>query len=313
MQSSARYRPLLHILNVLLCLSTFLLIFVGGMVTSTHSGLSVPDWPTTYNYNMFLFPPSMMVGGIFYEHGHRLMASVVGLFMIAVTVYIWIVDKRAWMRWTAVAGVVLVTVQGVLGGLTVLYKLPMPISVAHGAVAELFLLLTLFLAYATSPAWGRWDDSSRRTLGRVSGLALVFCLAVFLQILAGAVLRHSGAGMAIPTFPLAFGSWVPGFWNFGIVVHFLHSRLGAVLVSILGIYLAVRLFRNPESGTMLKWSAAGLVLSLSAQIILGALVIWTGKLPVPTTLHVSLGALIFMLGFLVYLMLARSASIPEAA
>lgn len=312
MQRSASYRPALHVMNVLLCLSTFLLIFVGGMVTSTHSGLSVPDWPTTYNYNMFLFPPSMMVGGIFYEHGHRLIASLVGLLMVVIAGYVWFVDSRSWMRWTALAGVVLVTFQGVLGGLTVLYHLPMPVSVAHGAVAELFLLLTLFLAYATSPAWGSWKAGSHGNLGRVAGLALVFCLAVFLQILAGAVLRHSGAGMAIPTFPLAFGSWVPGFWNFGIVVHFLHSRLGAALVSALGLFLAVRLFREPGVPVLLKWASFGLLLTLSSQILLGALVIWTGKLPVPTTLHVSLGALIFMLGFLVYLMLARAGRARQA-
>ena len=117
-------------------------------MTSTYSGLSVPDWPTTFGQNMFTFPPSMMKGGIFYEHGHRLFASLVGFLTIGNSLALWIWDRRRWLQWTGVFALLLVIVQGVLGGMTVRYKLPMPVSAAHACVAELFLCITVLMAFA---------------------------------------------------------------------------------------------------------------------------------------------------------------------
>jgi cytochrome c oxidase assembly protein subunit 15 len=135
--AGARYRPWLHYYGIALAISTFLLLFAGGMVTSTNSGLSVPDWPTTFGRNMFLYPPSMMKGGIFYEHGHRLFASLVGLMTVGNCLALWFAEKRRWLAWTGTFGLLLVIGQGVLGGLTVKFKLPMPVSAAH-ACAEGF-------------------------------------------------------------------------------------------------------------------------------------------------------------------------------
>src|SRR6185295_19136716 len=123
------------------------------MVTSTNSGLSVPDWPTTYGYSMFRFPASKMVGGIFYEHGHRLIASTVGFLTIGLAVWLWRVDPRQWMRRLGVVALVAVIVQGVLGGLTVRYFLPAPISIGHAGLAQLFFCLTVSLALFTSASW----------------------------------------------------------------------------------------------------------------------------------------------------------------
>src|SRR5439155_20111384 len=103
---------------------TVFLIFVGGLVTSTESGLSVPDWPTTYGWNMFTFPLSKWVGGIFYEHGHRLIASTVGFLTIVLAAWLWIVDPRRWMKRLGAAALGSVILQGALGGLTVLFFLP---------------------------------------------------------------------------------------------------------------------------------------------------------------------------------------------
>src|ERR1700742_5051645 len=117
---------LLHLLALLVAVSTAVLIFAGSLVTSTNSGLSVPNWPTTYGWNMFTFPPSKWVGGIFYEHGHRLIASTVGFLTIVLAAWLWRVDPRRWMKWLGVLALVAVVLQGVLGGLTVLFFLPAP-------------------------------------------------------------------------------------------------------------------------------------------------------------------------------------------
>src|SRR6185436_11918578 len=132
---------------------TVLLIAAGGMVTSTDSGLSVPDWPNTYGRFMFLYPLDKMVGGIFYEHSHRMIASTVGFLTIILAVWTWRVEARRWVRWLGVAALGAVILQGLLGGLTVLFLLPAPVSIGHAGLAQLFFCITLTLAAATSPWW----------------------------------------------------------------------------------------------------------------------------------------------------------------
>ncbi|HEX9492282.1 MAG TPA: COX15/CtaA family protein, partial [Thermoanaerobaculia bacterium] len=178
----------------LVAASTLFLIFVGAMVTSTGSGLAVPDWPLSYGR---LMPP--MVGGIFYEHGHRIVAATVGL--LTVIQAIWL-QRRARKRilrilgWCAVGAVI---AQGLLGGLTVIFLLPPAISIAHAGLAEIFFCLNVSIAVVT-------HGSLRST--RPNFLLPVI---VFLQILLGALMRHLGAGLAIPDFPLSFGRLVPEF------------------------------------------------------------------------------------------------------
>src|SRR6187551_3614262 len=132
---------------------TVILVLAGSFVTSTGSGLSVPDWPTTYGWNMFTFPPSKWVGGIFYEHGHRLIASTVGFLTIVLAAWLWRSEPRRWMKWLGIAALAAVILQGVLGGLTVLFFLPAPISTAHAGLAEVFFCLTIAIALFTSPQW----------------------------------------------------------------------------------------------------------------------------------------------------------------
>src|SRR4249919_383372 len=119
---------MLHKFSRYVAASTVLLILAGSFVTSTQSGLSVPDWPTTYGWNMYTFPLSKWVGGIFYEHSHRLVASFVGFLTVILAAWAWLTEKRRWVRNLAVAALGAVIAQGVLGGLTVLLLLPTAIS-----------------------------------------------------------------------------------------------------------------------------------------------------------------------------------------
>ena len=303
--SPAPYRASLHYFGLALCISTFLLLFAGGMVTSTNSGLSVPDWPTTFGQNMFTFPPSMMKGGIFYEHGHRLFASLVGMLTIINCLALWIWDKRRWLRATGTIALFLVIVQGTLGGLTVKFKLPMPVSAAHACTAEIFFMVTVLMAFATSRTWIKADPDPIRWKVPEQMIAFLFCGAVFLQILVGAVMRHSYAGLSIPTFPMAFGQVVPPFWNFGIIVNFIHTRIGAPVLVLLGATLIVSVLLSPRQNSQVKALACFLGFALLVQCFLGMFTIWSGKAPVPTTFHLSVGALVFATGFLLFLAVYR--------
>ncbi len=282
----------LHRFAKLVAAATFVLLFIGGLVTSTGSGLAVPDWPTTYGHFMFSFPLSKMVGGILYEHGHRMVASVVGMLTVILTVWLWRKEARRWVQWLGAAALLAVIAQGVLGGLTVLFRLPTPISVLHGCLAQTFFLLTLALAVFTSPEWlanaGRPHPVSD---ARLHNLGLFLVVAVFGQLVLGAVMRHMGAGLAIPDFPLAYGRLIPPFTSQAVAVHFLH-RLGAVVVTGAVGWTAWHVFRYHGTQPKLTRPVISLLVALVAQIVLAALTIWTRKAVIPTTAHVTTGAFI---------------------
>ena len=274
----------------LVAASTVLLIAAGGMVTSTDSGLSVPDWPNTYGHFMFSFPLDKMVGGILYEHGHRMIASTVGFLTVILAVWTWMIEPRRWVRWLGVIALGAVILQGVLGGITVLYFLPAPVSIGHAGLAQLFLCLTVSLALFTSPAWRHprlplVDDPMLRRV------TLMTTLLVYCQILAGATMRHIEAGMAIPDFPLAFGHLVPPVWNAAIAVAFTH-RVGAALVTLAILATAGHVWYHHRSRPELTRPATLLVVFVLTQVTLGAFVIWSGLQPFVNTAHVVNGALV---------------------
>jgi len=269
--------------------STVLLIAAGGMVTSTDSGLSVPDWPSTYGQFMFSFPFEKMVGGILYEHGHRMIASTVGFLTIILAVWTWIAEPRRWVRWLAVCALGVVIVQGILGGLTVLYLLPAPISVGHAGLAQIFFCLAISLALFTSRQWtasgSAVDDAALRRV------ALATTLVIYAQIILGATMRHIEAGMAIPDFPLAFGHLVPPVWNAGVAIHFAH-RVGAGLATVAILATAGHVWYHHRSRPELVRPATALILLVLVQVTLGAFVVWSGLQPVINTAHVVNGALV---------------------
>jgi cytochrome c oxidase assembly protein subunit 15 len=215
--------PWLYWFAVLTALATLALIGIGGLVTSHEAGMSVPDWPTTYGYNMFLFPISKWLGGIFYEHSHRLLASLVGLMTTVLAVWLWLKDSRQWMHWLGVAAFLLVVAQGVLGGLRVTLHMN-SLGIYHATIAQLFFVLTCALALFTS-RW--WQNYGRDALPRVPNfqneaaqqrgptmqslkwLGLFTTLLIFVQLIIAAAMRHQHAGLAISDFPLAHGKLWP--------------------------------------------------------------------------------------------------------
>jgi cytochrome c oxidase assembly protein subunit 15 len=181
-------------LALLTCASTVVLIFVGGLVTNTGSALAVPDWPSTFGYNMFLYPWSRMVGGIFYEHSHRLIGSVVGLLTLTLALLLWFKERRKSVRRLGAVAVAAVIVQGVLGGLRVV--LPSAgggLAVIHGCLAQAFLALTVTLALLTS---SEWNQEPQKIMAADSGALKRLCLLttvfVYMQIVFGAMLTHMG-------------------------------------------------------------------------------------------------------------------------
>lgn len=179
-----------HRLAVATVGATLLLIYVGGVVTNTGSALAVPDWPTTYGYNMFTYPWSQWVGGIFYEHSHRLLGSLVGMLTVSLALWLAIVDERRWMRWLGLLAVIAVIVQGILGGLRVVL-VEQGFAIFHACLAQAFLCLMIALAVFTSSGW----REARPALAEGSRLpmrAVVTSLVLYLQIVLGALLMHAG-------------------------------------------------------------------------------------------------------------------------
>src|SRR5215467_8308317 len=137
-----------HRFAVLTAGATLVLIFIGALVTSTGSGLAVPDWPLSFGQ---VFPP--MVGGVLFEHGHRLVAAFVGVLTVTLMVLLTQWEPRAWVRWLACGAVLAVLLQVTLGGMTVLWRLPLAVSVTHACLAQAFLCLVVALAVCTAPGW----------------------------------------------------------------------------------------------------------------------------------------------------------------
>ena len=266
----------------LVAFSTLFLIFAGAMVTSTGSGLAVPDWPLSYGMWM---PP--MVGGVFYEHGHRMIAATVGFLTVLQALWLQLREPKRRLRilgWCAVGAVI---AQGVLGGLTVLFLLPPAISIAHAGLAEIFFSLNVSIAFCASRFYERIRAAERGDAPVGSTTAVV--VLVYAQILAGALMRHLHAGLAIPDFPLSFGRVIPSLTSTAITVNFVH-RAGALAVAIAVLAMYIRLFRF-EARHPLRLVANMLILVVPTQILLGAYTVWSGKQPVITSLHVMTGAL----------------------
>jgi cytochrome c oxidase assembly protein subunit 15 len=277
--------PLLYRYAQLVVLAVIFLLVAGAMVTSTGSGLSVPDWPLSFGQVM---PP--MEGGVFYEHGHRMIATGVGVLTILLAVWLWRRDPRPWMRKLGWVALLLVVLQGVLGGLTVLLKLPVWTSAAHACLAQGFLMVVVFIALALSPGW----NADRTRLTGKSHLpiwATIATLAIYLQLILGAVMRHMNAGLVIPDFPLAYGGLIPPSFTSAIAVHFAH-RIGAVVVTIAVLVASTSALRSAQGGSRFSRPAIFMLVLVAVQVTLGASIIWTQRQVHVTTTHVVIGAVL---------------------
>jgi cytochrome c oxidase assembly protein subunit 15 len=287
---------------VLLVAATLTLIFVGGLVTSTGSGLAVPDWPLSFGQ---FFP--RMVGGVFYEHGHRMVAATVGFLTVVLAVWTCLVDVSPLVRRLALAAVGVVVAQGVLGGLTVIFLLPPAISVAHACLAQAFLCVTVVLAVVTDPNWTpAHRPPADPALVRLTSATVA---VVYGQLILGAVMRHTGAGLAIPDFPLALGRVIPPFDVPGVAIHFAH-RLGAVAVVTMVTWSVAHILRSRAGYTPLVRPVLLAAALVATQVTLGALTIWTRKAVLATTAHVAVGAAILAT---TVLLAARARRAPAAA
>jgi len=302
---------MLHRFATLLAGCTVVLLLAGSLVTSTGSGLSVPDWPTSYGWNMFTFPPSKWVGGILYEHGHRLIASTVGFLTIVLAAWLWLAERRRWVRFLGVAALGAVVLQGLLGGLTVLFFLPAAISTAHAGLAEIFFCLTVAIALFTSPAWiagyGRPALEDDAVLRRVATFTTAL---VYAQILVGATMRHTGAGLAIPDFPLMFGHIVPDHWTPAIAVHFAH-RVGALLVTLSVFATAGHVWFHHRRRREFMGPATLLCALVALQVTLGALTVLSGRAVWINSAHVVCGALVLTTSLVITLRSWRPQFVAE--
>ena len=278
---------------------TVLLVLAGSLVTSTGSGLSVPDWPTSYGWNMFTFPPSKWVGGILYEHGHRLIATTVGVLTIVLAAWLWRAEPRRWMKMLGAAALGAVVLQGVLGGLTVLFFLPAAVSTAHAGLAEIFFCSTVAIALFTSPRWIRGYGAGAGNDAGPAGVddpmlrrvATTTTVLIYAQILIGATMRHTGAGLAIPDFPLMFGHVIPDHWNSLIAIHFAH-RVGALVVTLAVLATTGHIWYHHARRRELNAPARLIVGLVAVQVTLGALTVLSRRDVSINSVHVVCGALV---------------------
>lgn len=314
---------LLRLLSLLLLFLVYLLVFAGGMVKSTESGLSVPDWPTTYGQFMFSYPLKDMVGGIFYEHSHRMIASVVGMLTFLLTILVWRFEQRSWIKKLALAASLAVLVQGILGGITVLLYLPAAVSVLHGMLAQTFLILVMMLVFALhhseTAACPRSADDAH--LGKVLRSYLFLALCIYFQLMLGAIMRHTEAGLAVPDFPTMAGQYLPivddafmkeiSLMRFKlmlpevtaaqVIIHLAH-RFFAFLIFVVSIRVFWQFTVSVRGKTGEPRFLAAIILAMTLlQGSLGILTVLTHKEPVTTSLHVLGGAVLLSLVVLIIL------------
>lgn len=281
----------------LVVLAAFWLIFTGGHTTTAGAGMAFPDWPLS---NGSLNPDGWLTDFfMLLEHGHRLTAGLVAT-LVAVQLF-WVARVRRTLPKAAFAlalwALIGVLAQAVLGGLRVVLdpqgiaassaQIATTFRVLHGCFAQVELCLVVALAAQLSPAWLRIKATP--AFCDVARLAWITASVVFVQLIVGATMRHLGAGLAIPTFPLTpDGSFMPKIHGALVDLNFTHTRLGALVVTGFVGWLIVRAWR--QSATLLARPAALLFALLTAQVALGMFVIWNLRPPLLTTLHVVNGA-----------------------
>ncbi len=290
-----KYNSWLHGYAIFVAGATFLLIIAGALVTSNDAGLSVPDWPTSFG----TFRMPRMVGGVLYEHGHRMIAATVGLLTVIFAFWVWRSEPRRWVRWLAGAAVLTVIAQGVLGGITVLFFLPAAVSTGHAALAQTFFCIMISLAMFTSRGWS-WGEPKSDDTGAPSlrHLAVATTAAIYIQLILGAAFRHKGLGI-------------------------LPHIIVATIVTLLVAWMATRVFSRFRGEKRLV-RAMGLLLGLVVvQVLLGIgaylMLIAARNAPQPlppvvdvTTAHVAVGALVLAASVILTLQIFRRVAARSA-
>jgi heme a synthase len=288
----------LHRYATAVAICTLFLVVAGGLVTSNDAGLSVPDWPLSYGK---LMPP--MEGGIFFEHGHRMVATTVGFLTIILAVWLWRAESRRWMRRLGWIALGVVIVQGLLGGMTVIFMLPKPVSITHACLAQLFFTTTVLIALFTSAEWRR-SRPLVEDLGSPSLHALAVAVPVFVlaQLALGAAARHKALSV-------------------------LPHVAGAAVVTGMILWVVIRVLLRHSDVAPLRRSALALLVIAMSQVFLGVAAymsrIATADAPQPmavmvtfTVAHVAAGALTMaasaMLAAQVFRCVVRPAVVPAS-
>jgi cytochrome c oxidase assembly protein subunit 15 len=293
-----------------------MLICSGGMVTSKNVGLAVPDWPTTFGYNMFLFPVSKWVGGILFEHTHRLMGSLVGFLTIILAAWLWLSEDRQWVRNLGVIALAGVILQGVLGGLRVT-MMKDEIGIFHACVAQAFLGLLVGIALVTTNFWSTLANRilNLEKFAPLKELATGITIAIYVQLGLGATMRHQHRDLAILDFPTANGAWIPdtsaaalakiNAWRdarglsdvtaFQIWLQMAHRFL-ALIIAVAIVLFCLRVWRDARQFPALRRLSIVWVVLVVCQIALGAWTIWSNKAADIATAHVALGAVMLSFG-----------------
>jgi cytochrome c oxidase assembly protein subunit 15 len=269
----AEYNPGLHRWSILLAFCTLLLVVAGGLVTSRDAGLSVPDWPLSYGK---LMPP--MEGGILYEHGHRMVATTVGLLTVVSLIWLFRTERRRWLRWLGAIALGAVILQGVLGGLTVLLLLPWWISTAHACLAQLFFSTTVAIALFTSEWWVRGPAAVEEDPRfPIRDLSLAAPVSVLAQLALGAAARHKAIGS-------------------------IYHISGAPIVTGVILWISLRILLHYAENRELRVASIALLVITFCQVFLGIAAFMSriayadAVQPMPlmvtfTVLHVAVGAL----------------------
>ena len=272
------YNPWHHRIAVFIAVVTFFVIVAGALVTSEDAGLSVPDWPTSYGHLLKL-PP--WVGGIVFEHSHRMIAWFTGMCTIVIAFWTWFVDRRRWMKYLAFGALGTIIAQGILGGMTVLHFLPPAISTAHAAVGQTFFCIAVAIAIFTGRRWV--EEVPQPVADHGHPKLIVLCwysiLILYIQLIFGGMFRHHGM------------SWAPHVIN-------------ALSVSLILTWTAVRATTQFSKIDAIRRPAVLLFFLLVIQLFLGFAAFYTKVVHVPgispddfymvlsTVSHVAMGALL---------------------
>jgi cytochrome c oxidase assembly protein subunit 15 len=292
---STPYNPWHHRVAVFIAFLTFVVIVAGALVTSEDAGLSVPDWPTSYGHILRL-PP--WVGGIVYEHSHRMMASVTGILTIVIAFWTLFADRRRWMKYLGFAALATIVIQGVLGGITVLNFLPPAVSTAHSAVGQTFFCIAVLIAVFTGRKWVEEAPSPTADNGHPKVLVLcLYAIAIlYLQLVLGGMFRHRGM------------SWWPHVVN-------------AVAVALILTWTSVRALISFPRVEAIRRPAALLLFTLMVQLLLGfaaflTRVAWVGTqannpMVISTVAHTSVGALLLAIASVLTIQVWRHAAVTR--
>src|SRR5581483_8344735 len=260
---------------------TFLLLVAGALVTSNDAGLSVPDWPTSFG-SIYKIP--RMVGGVRFEHTHRMVAEFVGLLTIILAIWTWRADKRSWMRKLGIAALATVVAQGILGGITVLYYLPAPVSSAHAAVAQTFFCIAVVIALFTGQDWVEEQpstiaDNRRPSLTTLTWLSVAI---LYVQLILGAMFRHHGMSWAPHVINAALVAFILGWTAIRAIAHY--SRIDAIrrpAITMLALLIVQLCLGFAAFLTRVAWGRDAvqpelpMVVSTVAHVAVGALLLAT--------------------------------------